>query len=31
MIKKKKNTRNESLNIIQDWKHKYVTQKHGIC
>jgi hypothetical protein len=24
-------TRNENLNLIQDWKHKDIRQKHNIC
>jgi hypothetical protein len=27
----KKKTRNASLSLIQDWKHKDIRQKHNIC
>jgi hypothetical protein len=28
---KKQITRNASLSLIQNWKHKFIKQKHNIC
>jgi hypothetical protein len=28
---RKQITRNANLSLIQDWKHKYIKQEHGVC